>query len=182
MSVIAERVKEVRGRRGLTAQELADRLKEAGVPWDRGTVTKLETKRRQNVSVVELLALARALHVAPVHLLVPPDNRPYQVTPNEAHRSGRARAWIRGEEPLPGTDRRIFRTEVPLDEMPTTRKVQFGGRHGSEQLRELFEEFGEVERDPETGTIRATLRGPGEQRDEGEGGNDGGQHREETER
>jgi transcriptional regulator with XRE-family HTH domain len=114
---IAERVKEARGRHGFTAQQLADRLKDVGIQWDRATVTKLETGRRQNVTVVELLALARVLDVAPIHLLVPVDDRTFQVTPTEEQPAQRARDWIRGWIPLPGTDRRIFRSETPLAEM-----------------------------------------------------------------
>ncbi|MGW2040488.1 helix-turn-helix domain-containing protein [Streptomyces virginiae] len=117
VEVIARRVKEVRGRKGLTAQQLADRLRDAGVPWDRATVTKLETNRRQNVSVVELLALARVLDVAPVHLLVPLYEGPYMVTPVEAAAADRARAWIRGERTLKGGDAQIYFSEAPLNEI-----------------------------------------------------------------
>lgn len=160
VGVIAERVREVRGRLGLTAQQLADRLRDAGLQWDRGTVTKLETGRRQNVSVAELLALARALHAAPVHLLVPLDGRPYQVTPNEVLGADRVRSWICGDEPLPGTDRRIFRTEVPLDEAPAVHRARFGGRLGSAELEALYQ------KDQRAAEVIA----------------DDGQHREEAER
>lgn len=102
----------------MTAQELADKLRASGVPWDRGTVTKLETGRRQGVSVTEWLALARALDVAPVHLLIPLEDRAlFQVTPNEALPAHRVRPWARGIVPLPGSDSRIFHTEVPLAEL-----------------------------------------------------------------
>ncbi|MEU9581074.1 helix-turn-helix domain-containing protein [Streptomyces chilikensis] len=118
IEAITRRVREARNRKGMTAQELADRLKESGVPWDRGTVTKLETGRRQNVSVVELLALARALDVAPIHLLVPlEDGGTYMATPNEPVKTARARYWIRGLVPLGRTDVRVFRTEVPSSEL-----------------------------------------------------------------
>lgn len=118
MAAIAMRVKEARNRKGLTAQELADKLRASGLPWDRGTVTKLETGRRQNVSVVEWLALARALDVAPIHLLVPlEDGGAYQVTPGEVAKTARARYWIRGLVPLGRTDMRIFKTEVPAAEL-----------------------------------------------------------------
>lgn len=133
VAAIAMRVKEVRNRKGLTAQELADRLRAAGLSWDRGTVTKLETGRRQNVSVVEWLALARVLDVAPIHLLVPlDDGHPYQVTPDEVQPAHRTRAWVRGVQPLSGTEQRIFLTEVPLGEM-----------RRREAKRELFERLGE---------------------------------------
>lgn len=139
-AVIALRVREARARHGFTAQQLADRLKAVGVPWDRATVTKLETGRRQNISTVELLALARALDVAPVHLLLPVDDRPFMVTPTEIRPAERVRAWVRGEKPLPGTDLRIFHTEVPLEEVRAVRTVRFGGRHGSKELQALVDE------------------------------------------
>lgn len=140
MQAIARRVREARNRKGLTAQELADRLQSSGLAWDRGTVTKLETGRRQNVSVAEWLALARALDVAPIHLLTPlDDDRQYQVTPQEHVPAGRARQWIRGIKPLAGTDLQVFWTEAPLAEVRPTGKVRFAGRHGSGELRDRVE-------------------------------------------
>jgi transcriptional regulator with XRE-family HTH domain len=117
VSVIARRVKELRGRKGFTAQELADKLRASGVPWDRATVTKLETRRRQNVSVVEFLALAHALDVAPVHLLVPLGEGSYRVTPEESAPTARVRLWVKGESTLRGTDPQIYMTERPVGEL-----------------------------------------------------------------
>ena len=134
VETITRRVREARNRKGMTAQELADRLKASGIPWDRGTVTKLETGRRQSVTVVELLALARVLDVSPLHLLVPLEEVDYQVTPRERVPADRARQWIRGTKPLAGTDLQIFWTEAPLNEVRPTGKVRFAGRHGSEEL------------------------------------------------
>ncbi|MBP2581630.1 transcriptional regulator with XRE-family HTH domain [Streptomyces sp. PvR006] len=125
VAVIARRVKELRGRKGFTAQELADKLRAAGVPWDRATVTKLETRRRQSVSVVEFMALARVLDVAPVHLLVPLGvEEPYQVTPEEVVPASRARLWVRGESALRGTDPQIFYTERPIGEVPQVAQLE----------------------------------------------------------
>ncbi|MFJ3290394.1 helix-turn-helix transcriptional regulator [Streptomyces sp. NPDC086669] len=134
---MAARVKEVRKRKGLTAQGLADALKASGLPWDRQTVTKLETGRRQNISVVEWLALSRALDVSPLHLLVPLEEVNFQVTPEESLPAGRVRAWLRGTEPLPGTDERIFRSEIPLDELPAVSGGAFttAGRSAQDRLR-----------------------------------------------
>jgi transcriptional regulator with XRE-family HTH domain len=125
VATVARRVKEVRGRKGMTAKELADKLRDdAGVKWDRATVTKLETGHRQTLTVVELLALARVLDVAPTHLLVPLDDRPFQVTPKEVQESGRVRQWLRGEKHLPGTDLQVFYSEVPLAEMRQVVELQ----------------------------------------------------------
>jgi transcriptional regulator with XRE-family HTH domain len=121
VETIARRVREVRRRRGLSAAQLAERLREVGIPWDRNIVANLETGRRASVDVGELLALADALNVAPVHLLIPPNEpdegeRLYQVTPTRAAPVPLVRAWARGELPLPGTSVRGFYSEVPEQE------------------------------------------------------------------
>ncbi|MDX2676179.1 helix-turn-helix domain-containing protein [Streptomyces sp. NY05-11A] len=116
---IAKRVREVRGRRGLTAEQLAERLTALGVSWQRSTVAKLENGNRENVTVTEWLALAAALNVAPVHLLIPPDAAEgdrYLVTPETELAADRAREWVRGRHPLPGARRRDFTAEAPEGE------------------------------------------------------------------
>ncbi len=117
MGVIARRVREVRSRHQMTAQDLAERMTTLGLPWNRTTVVKLENGRRENVSVTELLVLAEALATAPVNLLVPVTDEPYQVTPARTESSDVVREWVRGNKPLPGTsteDQRTFYAEVPL--------------------------------------------------------------------
>lgn len=117
---IAQRVKALRQRKGWSAEELGNALKAKGVKWDRFTVANLENGKRQNVTVVELLALALVLDVAPVNLLVPLDSEPYQVTPDgtEAQNSADVWLWMRGQCPLPGTSKageRIYFTEAPTE-------------------------------------------------------------------
>lgn len=119
VDTIRRRVKELRRRSGMTAAELAEQLDALGVPWNRSIVANFEGGRRPTVSVVEWLALARVLNVAPVHLLVPPDaepNDPYQVTPVDTVHVKDARHWIRGYEPLSGSNRRDFHREEPREE------------------------------------------------------------------
>jgi transcriptional regulator with XRE-family HTH domain len=115
--VIAERVREVRSSRGLTAARLAERMQETGISWDRSVVANLENGRRASVTVEELLALAFVLDVAPVHLVVPltPDGW-LAITPDASTTNEHARAWIRGNAALPGGDERKFFSEVPEDE------------------------------------------------------------------
>lgn len=117
---IADRVRELRRNRGMSAQALSERMNAVGVPWDRHIVANLETGRRAAVTVEELLALAYVLEVAPVHLIVPTDgdDEPYRVTPAgvpEVTRS-RVRHWVRGFQELPGQDHRRYFSEVPPHE------------------------------------------------------------------
>lgn len=114
---IAQRVKELRGRRGWTAAQLGAALSKHGIRWDRFTVANLESGKRQNVTVQELFALSLALDVAPTNLLVPLDDRAYQITPNRAESADSVRAWVRGDDPLPGTDERTYRAEKSLADM-----------------------------------------------------------------
>lgn len=123
----------------MTAQQLAERLQAGGLPWDRQTVTKLETGRRQNVTVVEWLALARALDVAPIHLLIPLENGgSYLVMPDEAVNTDRARYWVRGIVPLGRTNVRMFRTEVPAPELQAW-DVDEKGEDGQQEHQEAPE-------------------------------------------
>lgn len=116
--IIMRRIRALRGRHGWTASELAKHMAKVGIPWDRQIVTNVENGKRANITVNEWLALARVFDVAPIHLLIPVvDAAVFNVTPNETVPTSRARAWIRGAEPLPGTNPRTFRTEVPLNEL-----------------------------------------------------------------
>jgi transcriptional regulator with XRE-family HTH domain len=131
VATIAQRVKELRGRRGWTAAHLGKELGRHGISWDRFTVANLESGKRQNVTVQELYALALALDVSPTNLLVPLDDRPYQITPTRAENADMVRAWVRGEEPLPGSDERTYRAEVSLADM---RKAHTGTLDEQAQL------------------------------------------------
>jgi transcriptional regulator with XRE-family HTH domain len=119
VDVIRARVKELRGRSGMTAADLAERLAELGVNWNRSIVANFEGGRRPTVSVVEWLALAQVLNVAPVHLLVPTDapaGTPYLVTPNREASVEDVRDWVRGIVPLYSDNPTRFRQETPPEE------------------------------------------------------------------
>ncbi len=116
--VIAERMRQLMDRKGWTAQQLVDELAKVGIKWTRLIAANVLVKRRRYITVDEWLGLAYVLDVAPVHLLIPinDDQQPYHVTPGEVVRVERARAWMRGEDPLPGTDPRTYFSEVPRAE------------------------------------------------------------------
>jgi hypothetical protein len=56
----------LRKSREWSGARLAREMTEIGVAWNRGVVAKLETGRRETVSVDELVALARAFNVSPL--------------------------------------------------------------------------------------------------------------------
>lgn len=117
VATIAQRVKELRARRGWTAAQLGKELGKYDIRWDRFTVANLESGKRQNVTVNELFALALALDVAPTNLLVPLDDRLYRITPTRTEDADTVRSWVRGEQPLPGTDERTFFAEASTQDM-----------------------------------------------------------------
>jgi transcriptional regulator with XRE-family HTH domain len=117
MRAVVHGVKELRTRRGWTAERLGEEMAKLGFRWDRYTVGNLERGRRRSLTVEELLGLAYVLDVAPVHLLVPVDEtRPYAVAPEATASANAVREWIRGSAPLPGRDPRLYFSEVPLHE------------------------------------------------------------------
>ena len=144
--MVAVRIKEVRTRRGLTAAQLAIRCAGVGRPdLTASAISNIETGRRDNtgrrrrdVTVDELLALAKALQVSPVHLLVPPaaDDEPYQVTPEVAAPALHVREWVRGYGLLPGDDRQVYLSEVPPGEFEEIEGLLFPTRQPW-QLRQM---------------------------------------------
>jgi transcriptional regulator with XRE-family HTH domain len=66
---VAASVRHLRMEQGISAQKLADRTAELGMPVPRNTIANLENGRRDHVAVDELVALADALGVPPADLL-----------------------------------------------------------------------------------------------------------------
>jgi transcriptional regulator with XRE-family HTH domain len=101
--VVAERLTELRQRRGWSQAELADRMAAYGIPWGRTTPGKIENQQR-NVTVEELVGLAFVLGVSPVALMVPsPVDAEARLTPNTSTSGPNAYAWMSGALWLGGT-------------------------------------------------------------------------------
>ena len=119
---------------------------------DRSTITNIENGRRQRVGVDELLVLALALGVAPVHLLVPLGEEWYAIAPEHATGTSRVRQWVRGNFPVVGVplaadpvaraaDRETYLAQRPEQEwtpppVPTPEEEEARKR---ERIRELLE-------------------------------------------
>jgi transcriptional regulator with XRE-family HTH domain len=56
VQTVARRVRELREKRRLSAAQLAERLQQVGLDWDRNIVANLENGRRASLGVDELLA------------------------------------------------------------------------------------------------------------------------------
>ncbi|WP_164479052.1 helix-turn-helix transcriptional regulator [Nakamurella antarctica] len=69
--MVGEQIKIWRGRRGLSAQQLADRTRTLGYTVSRNTIASLESGRKETVPIQELVTIARTLEVAPLALLFP---------------------------------------------------------------------------------------------------------------
>jgi transcriptional regulator with XRE-family HTH domain len=104
---IAAQVRQRRQQLNLNRQQLAEKCASVGAPQiTAAALTNIETgrrdaagKRRREVSVEELLALAVALGVFPVDLIVPgeaEEEEPCSVTPEVTTSAGHARRWISG--------------------------------------------------------------------------------------
>jgi len=122
-TTVAERVKDLRQRRGWTAAELALRCADKGLDgFNRSVLANIESGRRKYVTVDELLALAYVLDVAPIHLLVPVEvdqtvnEHFYRACPDAFLPVPEARAWVRGSHAPAAVDPRVYYSEVPLDE------------------------------------------------------------------
>ncbi|WP_049715587.1 helix-turn-helix domain-containing protein [Streptomyces caatingaensis] len=167
---VAQRVQELRKRQGLSAKELAERCRLMGAPGMTGSVIAniesgrrdLNGRRRRQVTLEEWLILAQALHVAPIHLLVPVDDEQvrYELTPEpsqpthglQRENAGWVRGWIRGEAPLTFTDERIYRSEVPAEEWKSRERRQ---REGHEAYIKVWEALGAAGVEPEALTADA---------------------------
>ncbi len=128
---VAERVKDLRQRRGWTAAELALRCADKGLDgFNRSVLANIESGRRKYVTVDELTALAYVLDVAPIHLLVPVevdqtvDEHFYRVCPDVFLPVPEARAWARGDYPPAAVDPRIYYSEVPREEWEAPERTE----------------------------------------------------------
>jgi transcriptional regulator with XRE-family HTH domain len=102
--VFGRRVREARDALGWTQQQLADRLREIGRETDRATVARVE-QGKTLAALDMVIAIAAALHVPPVHLLVPlSEEETVAITPKLTVDAPAARAWIRGVGLLPGEE------------------------------------------------------------------------------
>jgi len=97
--LVAREVRRYRERQRpkMSAQQLADRTAELGMPIPRSVLANLESGRRETVSVAEVLVLAAALNVAPTELICPVGfDKQTEMLPGRAMDPLAARRWFTG--------------------------------------------------------------------------------------
>lgn len=100
--LIASRVREIRDQQRLSGAALGAAVRDLGLTgWVDSTVGKLETRRRESVTVRELLALSVALGVPPVWLLADPKaGTPVPIAEGVEVDPWSALLWLIGRQPL----------------------------------------------------------------------------------
>jgi transcriptional regulator with XRE-family HTH domain len=89
----------------MSAQQLADRTAELGMPIPRSVLANLESGRRDTVSVAEVLVLAAALNVAPIDLICPVGfDKQTEMLPGRMMDPLSAMRWFTGEWKLDLSD------------------------------------------------------------------------------
>jgi transcriptional regulator with XRE-family HTH domain len=110
--VLRSRLREVRRRREWSQEDLAERLKELGVPMDRAVLARIEGGTR-GVSLDEGFILAAALGVDPSTLFFPvARNEWVELAPRVLRTAEQARMWIRGMGPVLDGDDRFYLSEA----------------------------------------------------------------------
>jgi transcriptional regulator with XRE-family HTH domain len=138
-TVVAKQVVAIRKRREWTQADLADRLAEIGYTMTRSVLAKVEAGHRQGVGINDVLALAAALGVSPVHLFIPYErSHQIEITSERRVSALAARRWVHGWSPLPKSDTaevQQYFSELPSYEWWIQRNFQV------RRLGVLFEEL-----------------------------------------
>lgn len=111
MATVAAEVRRRRKELGWSAQDLADKCEEMGHPIPRNVIANMESRRRSNLPLVDVMVLAQALNTPPICLIYPVgyvddvQRLPLQdsTSPLDALR------WFTGEETELGADDDMLR-------------------------------------------------------------------------
>lgn len=126
---VAREIRRHRDRRKLSAQQLADRTSELGMPIPRNVLANLESGRRDTITVAEVLVLAAALDVAPMELICPVGfDDQVELLPGQMMDPLQASRWIDGELALDMTGPEpVFRAPSAGDQSGTRLAEEHAG-------------------------------------------------------
>lgn len=135
--VFASTMRDVRGRRGWTQEQLEEVLVALGHPLDRTVIARIESGERK-ISLDDALAISAALAVAPVHMFTPrASGEKVALGASLRAPAGKVRRWVRGEQPISEADDLTFWREVSDEEIRRDQHQQFEFLNG--MMNELVE-------------------------------------------
>jgi transcriptional regulator with XRE-family HTH domain len=98
-------VRKFRDQAGMSAEQLAEAVTKAGLPYTRSQVTNLEANRRTTITVGEVVVLGRVLKQPPLLLIFPLDDvEEIEVLPEHRVEAWAAVKWFTGDAGFPGED------------------------------------------------------------------------------
>jgi transcriptional regulator with XRE-family HTH domain len=99
---VGERVRTARVSKRLSQSDLVSRLEELGyTQWRQSKVAKIENGEVKRLALDDVLALAAALGVQPIHLITPTEDEALvEVAPKLTVPAVTARGWLRGVAPI----------------------------------------------------------------------------------
>jgi transcriptional regulator with XRE-family HTH domain len=111
----------------MSAQQLAERTEELGMPIPRSVLANLESGRRETVSVAEVLVLAAALNVSPIELMCPVGfDKQAEILPGRTADPLEAMRWFTGELKLELTETDTkLRHPMGIEEQSSTYLVEY---------------------------------------------------------
>ncbi|MFL9654842.1 helix-turn-helix domain-containing protein [Streptomyces sp. PB17] len=138
MATVAAEVRRRRKELGWSAQDLADKCEEIGHPIPRNVIANMESGRRSNLPLVDVMVLAEALNTPPICLLYPVGYvEDVQRLPlQHPTTSLNALRWFTGEETALGADDdmlRYFRAHHTAQEQ--MRRAQQDEEHARYQAK-----------------------------------------------
>jgi transcriptional regulator with XRE-family HTH domain len=110
----------------MSAQQLADRTAELGMPIPRSVLANLESGRRETVSAAELIVLAAALNVAPIELICPTGyDEQTEILPGRMVDSLSAVRWFTGELKMEMAGGTTTLRQASRDEQSSTYLIEY---------------------------------------------------------
>jgi transcriptional regulator with XRE-family HTH domain len=110
----------------MSAQQLADRTAELGMPIPRSVLANLESGRRETVSAAELIVLAAALNVAPIELICPTGyDEQAEILPGRMVDSLSAVRWFTGELKMETAGGAAKLRQAARDEQSSTYLIEY---------------------------------------------------------
>ena len=125
-ATIAREVRRYRQERGMSAQQLADKTAELGMPIPRSVLANFESGRRPTISAAEVVVLAAGLDVSPAELMCPVGyDEQLEMLPGRMMDPRATARWFSGELKLDVSDAATTLRQPGSDEQPAAYLIDY---------------------------------------------------------